>query len=103
MSHHHDHSDHHHHGHHDHDHTDHEHGHHHHHDAPGVMSFAEKTEKILVHWQKHNTDHAKTYGEWAEKAREHGMEEVAGLIREVEEMTLAINARFEAALKKIGH
>ncbi len=102
MSHHHDHGDphHHDHGHHHHDH-DHDHGHHHHHEPP-PMSFEEKTRKILAHWQKHNSDHAKTYGDWAGKAREQGMEEVAGLIREVEEMTLAINAKFEAALKKLG-
>lgn len=66
------------------------------------MSFEEKTRKILAHWQKHNTDHARTYGEWAGKAGEHGMEEVAGLMREVEEMTLAINVKLEAALKKLG-
>lgn len=97
MSHHHDHGDHHH-----HDHgTHHDHDHHHHHE-PEAMSFEEKTRKILAHWQKHNSDHAKTYGDWAGKAREHGMDEVAGLIGEVEEMTLAINVKLDAALKKLG-
>ena len=66
------------------------------------MSFEEKTRKIMAHWQKHNSDHAKTYGDWADQARKNGMDEVAGLIREVEEMTLAINAKFEAASKKLG-
>lgn len=97
MSHHHDHGDHHH-----PDHDSHHHHDDHHHHEPEAMSFEEKTRKILVHWQKHNSDHAKTYGDWAGKAREHGMDEAAALIREVEEMTLAINVKLEAALKKLG-
>lgn len=88
--------------HHDHDHGEHHHHHEHHHHAPETMSFEEKTKKILAHWQKHNSDHAKTYGDWAKKAREHGMGEVADLIDEVEAMTLAANEKFAAALKKLG-
>lgn len=89
--------------HHDHDHGDHHHGHHHHHHhEPEPMSFEDKTRTILAHWRKHNSDHAGTYGDWADKAREHGMDGVAGLLREVEEMTLAINAKFDAALKTLG-
>ncbi|AOY59994.1 conserved uncharacterized protein [Desulfococcus multivorans] len=66
------------------------------------MSFEEKMKKLLTHWRRHNADHARTYGDWAEKARAHGMDETAGLIHEIEEMTLAINAKVDAALEKLG-
>jgi len=103
MSHHHDPEDHHHH--HDdphhHDPEAHPHDHAPHSPESAPMSFEDKTRKILDHWRRHNADHAKTYRDWAEKARDHGMDEVAGLIREIEEMTLAINAKVDAALEKL--
>ena len=102
MSHHHDHE--HSHGDHHHHHHDHEHGHSHDHthaQPSETMTFEEKTKKILAHWHKHNADHAKTYADWAEQARANGMDEVGDIIAEVESMTLAINEKFAAALKKL--
>lgn len=73
-------------------HQDHDHG------GSGEMAFEEKMEKLLTHWIQHNTDHAASYKEWAEKAGAHHLEAVAGMLDEVAEMTLAINDKFREAL-----
>lgn len=61
------------------------------------MTFQEKMEKLLDHWLKHNTDHAESYTDWAQKAQEQGMPGVAQLLKEVSDMTLSINKKFEEA------
>jgi hypothetical protein len=79
--------------------TDH---HHHDHDTPQEMSFDHKLAKLLDHWIRHNEDHAVNYRNWAEKAKTNGKDEAAGLLEAAAEMSLAINAKFEAALKQLG-
>jgi hypothetical protein len=99
MSHHHDH------GHpHDHDHPhdhhadDHHHGHAHSHTP---LSFAEKLEKLLVHWIQHNDHHIGDYRKWAQAARENGQAEVADLLESAVELTDGISDRFREATKKV--
>jgi rubrerythrin len=65
------------------------------------MSFADRMEKLLDHWLDHNADHAATYRQWAEKAREHGMEAVADRLEEAARMTLEINETFSAAARSL--
>jgi rubrerythrin len=90
MSHHHD--DHHHEG----------HGHHtHSHDQQSSLTFQEKMIKLLEHWIKHNQDHANTYTDWAAKAEDEKMVDVANLLKEAATMNQDINIKFEAALKQI--
>ena len=79
--------------HHDHDHHD----HHHHDHSPAEMSFPEKMMKLLDHWIKHNDEHAKTYQNWAEQARQHHLGRAAVLIEEAAAMSLAVNEKFEQA------
>ncbi|GBC64032.1 hypothetical protein DENIS_5032 [Desulfonema ishimotonii] len=87
---------------HGHDHHDHEHHHHEHdHHQTGELSFEEKMVRLIDHWLGHNSDHAGNYRDWAEKARAHHMDDVAGLLEEVAEMTLAMTAKFEAAMKQV--
>lgn len=76
--------------------------HHHHHEHShahgehqGTMSVQEKLAKLFEHWIKHNSDHAGTYQQWAERAEAEGMGDVARLLREVEQMTLDMNEKFE--------
>ncbi len=79
---------------------DHHHHHHHHpHESDGELSFNEKIEKMLSHWIKHNEDHASNYRNWAEKAKAKDMEKAAVLLEEAADMSLAMNAKFEAALE----
>ena len=85
---------------HDHDHG-HDHTHHPHEHAQGQgMAFEEKLVKILDHWIKHNRDHADTYKDWAGRAREAGMPEVAGLLEEAADMNFTMNEVFEKARDK---
>ena len=80
-------------------HHDHDHDHHHHdHNHGGTeMPFEEKIIKLLEHWIRHNEDHAKTYQEWADQAKQNQLEAVAALIEDVAEMNLEINKKFEQA------
>ena len=82
--------------------------HHHHHDhqdhsqdKTNDLTFPEKMIKLLDHWTRHNHDHAKTYSDWAAKATEEGLGEVAATLEEVAEITRSLNSKFEAARKKI--
>jgi hypothetical protein len=74
----------------------------HHHDLPSELPFEEKLIIMLEHWIKHNQDHASNYRNWAEKAKENGKKEVASLLGEAENMSLALNGKFKAALASLG-
>lgn len=80
------------------------HHHHHHHgngETKSALSFDEKLLKILDHWIRHNCDHAETYTDWANKAKENDLSKVVGLLNEAAEMTVAINEKFEKALEML--
>ncbi len=79
-------------------HDDHDH-HDHHHESTTQMPFEEKLKKIIAHWIRHNEDHAGTYADWAEKAREQKMDQVADLLEEAGKMNLEMNEKFVAAAK----
>ena len=70
----------------------------HHHDSTGDLPFDEKLKKLLFHWIKHNQDHASNYRKWAEKAKENGKDEVATLLEDAENMSLAMNEKFKMAV-----
>jgi hypothetical protein len=82
-------------------HHSHSHSHDHSHGDGGEMSFADRMERLLEHWLDHNADHAATYREWAEKARENDMEAAAEQLEEAADMTVAINGKFKAAAQLI--
>ena len=86
--------------HHDHDH-DHHHHHHHDHDIQSTLSFDERMIKLLEHWIKHNDDHARTYRDWGQKAKEEGMPETAALLEEAAEITNRISKKFEEAAASV--
>ncbi len=75
--------------------------HHHNHETNTPLSFDEKMIKLLEHWIKHNDDHAQTYRDWAQKAKEKNKDKTALLLEDAAEMTLLISKKFEAALKLI--
>ncbi|MFP4309222.1 MAG: hypothetical protein ACLFRG_00565 [Desulfococcaceae bacterium] len=79
----------------------HSHSHDHSHGDGGEMSFADRMERLLDHWLGHNADHADTYRQWAEKARENGLAAAAEQLEEAADMTLAINGKFKAAARLI--
>jgi hypothetical protein len=71
---------------------------HHHHETTSVLSFDEKLIIRLQHWAKHNDDHAKTYDDWAQLAKENDLEEAAALLGDVAKMTRSITGKFEETL-----
>jgi hypothetical protein len=75
------------------------HHHHHDHEIKSALSFDEKMIKLLEHWIKHNEDHARTYRDWAQKAKEKKKNEAAKLLEDAAELTLLINKKFESAMK----
>lgn len=83
-------------------HHDHSHDHTHSHEQSAEMPFEEKLAKILDHWIKHNKDHADTYKDWAERARQAGMDDAAGLLKEAADLNITMNEKFEAAKKLIS-
>ena len=82
----------------------HNHDHHHHdhdHDVRSTLSFDEKMIKLLKHWIKHNDDHAGTYRDWAQKAKQKEMNDTASLLDEAAEMTDRISKIFAQAAKSV--
>lgn len=80
----------------------HEHHHHRHHEEPAKeLSFAQKLKTLLEHWGKHNEEHARTYRQWAEKAKEQSLGEVAAGLQEAADRTVALNRLFDSALQQL--
>jgi hypothetical protein len=75
--------------------------HHHDHEMQSVLSFDEKMIKLLKHWINHNDDHAQTYRDWAQKAKEKNKSKAALMLEDAAEMTLSISKKFESAIKFI--
>ncbi len=74
----------------------------HHHEAESTLSFEEKLIKLFEHWIKHNKDHAKTYRDWAEKAKENDLEKIYPILEEVAYMTEQINIKLTQTINKIN-
>lgn len=72
--------------------------HHHAHETKSPLSFNEKLIIRLEHWAKHNDDHAKTYDDWAQLAKENDLKEASALLDDVAKMTRSITGKFEEAL-----
>ena len=75
---------------------------HHHSDSSDELSLDQKLLKLLEHWVKHNTDHAVTYRNWAEKAKANGMSEVAQLLDDAAAASLQINDFFRQASDRVN-
>jgi hypothetical protein len=75
--------------------------HHHDHEIHSSLSFDEKMIKLLEHWIKHNDDHAQTYRDWAQNAKEKNKIKAALMLEDAAEMTLLISKKFELAIKFI--
>ena len=91
-------------------HDDHSHPHHHHHHGEEsshppneTPSAIERLKKMVEHWVSHNRDHARSFNEWAQRATEMGQQEVAALLEQVAEQSLAQNQALEKALELLQH
>jgi len=61
----------------------------------------DKLRILLPHWIEHNEEHAESFREWAGKAREMGLEEVARRIEEAARHVAACNEALTAALEAL--
>ena len=53
---------------------------------------------MVEHWLHHNQDHARSFSDWAERARGLGRADVAALIEDAARQSLAQNELFQKAL-----
>jgi len=61
------------------------------------MDDINKLHHLLEHWAEHNIDHAKSYADWAEKARALGKGELYGVLKEIAEETQKMDLLFRRA------
>ena len=79
--------------------THHHHHHHDHdHDAGETLSLEEKMIKLLEHWIRHNEDHETNYRDWAGKAQDQGLADVAGELNAAADLTADTTKVFSRAL-----
>jgi hypothetical protein len=100
---------HHHHGHqnhhHEHDHDHHHQGHAHSHGPGGeeaptpAITPTEKLTRMVEHWLHHNEEHARSFIDWAERARSMGQVAVAVHIDDVARQSLLQNQQLQKALQ----
>ncbi len=62
----------------------------------------EKLRVLLPHWVEHNEEHARSFREWAERARAAGEEHVAAHIEAAAEKMIAANADLAGAIAHVG-
>ena len=77
------------------------HHHHHEHEIKSDLSLQEKMAKLLDHWIKHNSEHADNYRNWAIRAKDENMAEVASLLEDAASLTLDISNKFKKAISEI--
>jgi len=54
--------------------------------------------KMVAHWLHHNEDHARSYRQWADRARNLGHAEVGRILDAVADENLRLNAEMEKIL-----
>jgi hypothetical protein len=65
----------------------------------GDMDEITKLHHLLGHWAEHNSEHAKTYLDWAKKADSLGKKELAGLLLRIADETVAMDKLFSKAME----
>jgi hypothetical protein len=66
------------------------------------MTEVAKLKALLPHWIEHNLEHARSFRQWAERARAAGEAELAVHIEAAAEQMAAANRDLERALEQIG-
>lgn len=66
------------------------------------MNELEKIERLLLHWMEHNTEHAKTYGDWSQKALSNGNRELSEVLERLCLETKKMDGLFAEALRAAG-
>ncbi|MDA8238805.1 MAG: ATP-binding cassette domain-containing protein [Nitrospiraceae bacterium] len=64
----------------------------------GDMDEITKLHHLLGHWAEHNSEHARTYRDWAKKAESLGRKDLAELLLRIAEETVAMDRLFQDAM-----
>jgi hypothetical protein len=75
--------------------------HHHTHNHNENMTFKEKSIILIKHWIKHNEEHAASYIQRGEEAKQNGYDDLCKTIIEAADMTEKINEKLNAALENL--
>lgn len=67
------------------------------------MEIEHKLHHLLPHWIEHNDAHAAAYGEWAAKARDAGLTDVAKGIEEAMGAMSQANGSLKKLLDRLEH
>ena len=62
-----------------------------------LVDDVQKLAHLIDHWLEHNAEHARTYGDWAERAEAAGRVELAGVLREIAGETVRMDELFRKA------
>lgn len=65
------------------------------------MKDIEKLKRLIEHWAEHNEEHAKTYTEWAEKAKASDNKKLHDILKEIADTTKKMDDLFEKAKKAV--
>jgi cobalt/nickel transport system ATP-binding protein len=65
----------------------------------GNMDEMTKLHHLIGHWTEHNSEHAKTYQDWARKAEALGRRELAEVLLKIAEETTAMGSLFSKAME----
>lgn len=60
-----------------------------------------RLQKLLPHWVEHNEEHAQKFEEWAEKARQLGLEEVSRRLITAAELFHKATQELKAAVQEM--
>lgn len=69
----------------------------HHEQGEGTVSRPERLLKLFEFWLHHNEEHARSYRDWAGRAREMGLDEVGRILESLADDTLLANQNLERA------
>lgn len=71
----------------------------HDHNNHATLSDKEKLIKMIDHWIQHNLEHANSYRDWAERAKDLGQAEVAKILEKIATETTLQNEDMGNALE----
>ena len=80
-------------------------GHSHHgagHGSPENLSETERLKKMIEHWIGHGDEHARSYSDWAARARRAGRDGVGGILEALAEETRSQKQKMEQALELLA-
>jgi hypothetical protein len=74
-----------------------------HDDVHKQLTFAEKAQKLVAHWMKHNDDHAAEYRRWAAMFRQNAMDAAADALEVAAQQNEHINTTLHLAKEELDH